>query len=206
MAKINIAVLASGRGSNFKSIVDEINAGRCDAEVKVLVTNNPEALAITTAQSNGIPVEVLQRKQFASREEMDTRIKETLDRYGAELVVLAGYMLILKGKDLLESYKNKIINIHPALLPAFPGADAQAQAYEYGVKISGVTIHFVDKSLDAGPIIYQEAVDVSGCRGPEDVAARILEIEHKAYPKVVDTFSRGRYVVEGRRTRFVKEN
>ncbi|NYZ73964.1 phosphoribosylglycinamide formyltransferase [Candidatus Micrarchaeota archaeon] len=203
MAKVKVAVLASGRGSNFKAIQEHIKAGRCDAEIKVLITNNPDAPAISIAKDNKIPVEIIDKSGFPDREKMDERIKELLDRYGAELVVLAGYMLILKGRKLLESYKNRIINIHPALLPAFPGATAQKDAFEYGVKVSGVTIHFVDESLDAGPIIYQEAVDISDCKSAEETAAKILKTEHKAYAKVVDSFSKGHYAVEGRRARFV---
>ncbi len=204
MGKISVAVLASGRGSNFRAILDEIKAGRCDAEIKVLITNNPEAPAIDTAKENGIPVEVIEKKGFPSREAMDSKIKETLDRYGVDLVVLAGYMLLLKGKDILESYKNRIINIHPALLPSFPGVDAQKQAFEHGVKVSGVTIHFVDPGLDTGLIIHQEPVDISGCRTADEVAAKILEVEHRAYAKVVDSFSKGRYVIEGRRVRYIR--
>jgi phosphoribosylglycinamide formyltransferase-1 len=201
--KVKVAVLASGRGSNFLAIIKAIKSGKCNAEVKVLITNNYDAAAITTAREHNIPVELLERKSFKSREELDDRIKELLDNYGVELVVLAGYALLLKGKKLLEAYNNRIINIHPALLPAFPGVDAQKQAFDYGAKVSGLTIHFVDESLDAGPIIYQGAVDISGCRDPDEVGALILKCEHEAYAKVIDSFSKGKYVVEGRRVRFV---
>jgi phosphoribosylglycinamide formyltransferase 1 len=200
---VKVAVLASGRGSNFKAILGEIAAGRCDAKVALLITNNPDAPAIQIAKSAGIPVEILDRKKFRSREDMDDKMKELLDRNGAELVVLAGYMLILKGKKLLETSRNRIINIHPALLPAFPGATAQKDAFEYGVKISGVTIHLVDESLDAGPILYQEAVDISGCKSAQEAADKILKIEHKAFAKVVDSFSKGHYAIEGRRAFFI---
>ena len=203
MATVKVAVLASGRGSNFRAILDKIRAGECDAEIKVLITNNRDAAAITIAKQYGIPVELAERKDFKSREELDDRIKALLDKYGAELVVLAGYMLLLKGKRLLEAYRNRIINIHPALLPSFPGVDAQRQAFDYGVKISGLTIHFVDENLDAGPIIHQEAVDISGCRSADEVTKLILAREHEAYAKVVDSFSKGRYVVDGRRVRFI---
>ncbi|VVC04089.1 Phosphoribosylglycinamide formyltransferase [Candidatus Bilamarchaeum dharawalense] len=200
---IKIAILASGRGSNFLAILNEINAGRCNAEIKVLITNNPEAPAIEIAKKNSIPVEFIDRTKFKKREEMDDYIKLLLDKYKTELVVLAGYMLILKGKSLLEAYRNRIINIHPALLPAFKGEDAQKQAFDAGVKISGVTIHFVDETLDGGPIIYQEAVDISDCNSAEETAAKILKVEHKAYAKVVDSFSKGAYVLKGRRTQFI---
>ena len=149
MRKIPIAVLASGRGSNFRAIIEAIKSGSCKAEIKVLITNNANAKAIEIAKENNIHVEIVERKHFNTREEMDDKIKETVDKYRVELIVLAGYMLLLKGKSLFESYKNRIINIHPALLPAFQGTDAQKQAFEYGVKVSGVTIHFVTEELDA---------------------------------------------------------
>jgi phosphoribosylglycinamide formyltransferase-1 len=202
--KVRIAVLASGRGSNFQAIIDAVKEGRCAADIRVLITNKPDAKAIGKARENGIPVEIVEREKYPSRGALDERIKELLDKYGVDLVVLAGYMLLLKGEKLLNAYKNKIINIHPALLPSFPGVDAQEQAFDYGAKISGITIHFVDESLDAGPIIYQEAVDISGCKDAGEAAHRILEVEHRAYPRVVDSFAKGRYVVEGRRVRYVK--
>ena len=203
MPKTKIAVLASGRGSNFQAILKAIRSGKCDAEVKVLITNNYDAPVITIAREHGVPVELLERKKFKSREELDERIKDLLDQYGVDIAVLAGYMLLLKGRKLLEAYRHRIINIHPALLPCFPGVDAQKQAFEYGVKVSGLTIHFVDDSLDAGPIIYQEAVDISGCRDEEEITKMILAREHEAYAKVIDSFSKGKYEVEGRRVRFV---
>ena len=201
---IRIAVLASGRGSNFQAIIDAVKAGTCDADIRVLITNKPDAKAIDRAKENNIPVEIVDPKAFPTREQYDERIKELLDRYVVELVVLAGYMLLLKGKKLLDAYKDRIINIHPALLPSFPGVDAQKQAFDYGVKISGITIHFVDEHLDAGPIIYQEAVDISDCKSAQEAGNRILETEHRAYPKVVDSFAKGKYVVEGRRARYHK--
>lgn len=203
MPTIPIAVLASGRGSNFLAILEEIAAGRCDAVVKVLITNNPDAPAIAIARKRSIPVEMIDRKRFKSREEMDSHTKSLLDRYGVRLVVLAGYMLLLKGKPLFEAYRGRIINIHPALLPSFPGVDAQKQAFEYGAKVSGVTIHLVDESLDGGPILYQEAVPIGDCASAGEVAERILAVEHKAYAKVIHSFSKGGYEVIGRRTRFV---
>lgn len=202
---VKIAVLASGRGSNFKAIADAIKAGSCDAEVRVLITNNSDAPAIQIAKDNKIPAELVERKKFRTRDEMDDQILALLQKHGVQLVVLAGYMLILKGKRLLDAYKNRIINIHPALLPAFPGATAQKDAFDYGVKVSGVTIHLVDETLDAGPILYQEAVDISDCKSADEAAAKILKVEHSAYAKVVDSFSKGHYAVEGRRATYVKD-
>jgi phosphoribosylglycinamide formyltransferase-1 len=204
MGKVKVVVLASGRGSNFGAIMAEIAAGRCDAEVKALITNNPDAPAIGIAKTHSIPVELIDKKSFKTREALDDRILEILRNRGAELVVLAGYMLLLKSRKLLQAYKNHIINIHPSLVPSFPGEDAQKKAFEYGCKVSGLTIHFVDESLDGGPILYQEAVDISTCRGAEEVSAKILERERKAYPKVIDSFSKGKYEVEGRRVRYTQ--
>jgi len=204
MGKVPVAIFASGRGSNFKSILEEIKAGRCNAEIKVLVTNNKDAPAIDTAKASSIPVEIFNKDDYSKRREMDLAIKEKLDSYGIELIVLAGYMLLIKGKELLESYR--IINIHPSLLPKYPGVDAQKQAYEAGEKISGVTIHFVDAGLDSGPIIYQEEVDISRCKSADEAAAKILKVEHSAYAKVIDSFSKGKYVTEGRLVKFLKND
>ncbi len=203
MGKVKIGVLASGRGSNFKAILDEIKSGRCNAVPAVLITNNPSAGAIEIAKAAGVPVELIERKKFATREAMDDAILATLKKYSVELVVLAGYMLLLKGAGLFEEYKNRIINIHPALLPNFPGVDAQRQAFEAGAKISGVTIHLVDESLDGGPIIYQEKIDISDCKSAEEVSQKILKVEHKAYAKVIDSFSKGRYVIEGKNVKYL---
>jgi phosphoribosylglycinamide formyltransferase-1 len=205
MKKVKIAVLASGKGSNFQAIIDAIKARRCSAAVRVLITNNHDAKAIERAKQDRIPVEIVERKAFKTREELDEKIKELLDKYEVELVVLAGYMLLIKGKPLLESYKNRIINIHPALLPSFPGEEAQKQAFDYGVRISGVTIHFVDESLDGGPIIYQEAVDISDCNTAEEVAKRILTVEHEEYAKVIDSFAHGKYSIKGRKVDYTRE-
>lgn len=202
---IKIAVLASGRGSNFQAIVDAIKNKKCDAIVKVLITDNPQAKAIEIAQKNGIPVKVIEKSRYQDRESFDLEIKKTLDEYGVDLVVLAGYMRIIVSDELLNAYKNRIINIHPSLLPAFKGSThAQADAFNYGCKISGLTIHFVSKDVDGGEIIYQEAVDISRCKSGEEAAAEILKHEHKAYPKVIDMFAKGRFVINGRRTEYIE--
>jgi len=202
MGTIKLAVLASGRGSNFKAIADSMAAGGCDARIVLLLTDKPSAPAISIAKERGIPVQVLEKSGFPSREAFDDRVKELIDGSGAELVALAGYMLILRGKKLFEAYKGRIINIHPSLLPSFPGVDAQKQAFDYGCKVAGLTIHFVDESLDGGPIIYQESVDISDCQSADEAAARILEREHQAYPRIIDSFSKGKYEIEGRRVRY----
>lgn len=198
---VKIAILASGRGSNFSAIMKEISAGRCAATPIVLITNNPLAPAIEIAKKYNLPVEIVKKEDFSSREEMSDRILFLLYRYDAELVVLAGYMLLIKGK-IFTDYKNRIINIHPSFLPAFPGANAQKDAFEAGAKVSGLTIHFVDESLDGGPIIYQEKVDISDCKSADEAAAKILTREHLAYPKIVHSFSKGNYSIEGKRASF----
>lgn len=203
MGKVSLAILASGRGSNFQAIEEAIARGECDARVKVLISNKSDAGAIDLAKGYGIPIEIVERKSFKTRELMDERIKALLDSYKVDLVVLAGYMVVLKSRKLIDAYRGRIINIHPSLLPSFPGVDAQKQAFDYGAKVSGVTIHLVDESLDAGPILFQEAVDISDCMTDDDAAERILEAEHRSYAKVIDSFSKGKYVVEGRRARFV---
>ncbi len=203
MAKLPIAVLASGRGSNFQALIDGIKKGEVNAEIKILITDNPEAFAIERAKKAGIKYEIVERGKFKTREEMDLAIKNILDANNVELVVLAGYMRLLKAKELFDSYRNRIINIHPSLLPKYPGVDAQKQAFEAGEKISGLTIHFVDELLDHGPIIYQEEVDISDCKDAHEVSEKILAREHLAYKKFVDSFSKGKYVIEGNTVRFV---
>ncbi len=204
MATIKIAVLASGRGSNFKAVIDAVNNFEIDGEIKVLITDNPKAGAIEYANTAAIPIEMINFNEFESREAGDRKIKELLDSYEVDIVVLAGYMRILRAKELLDAYKYKIINIHPALLPAFKGSiRAQKDAFEYGCKVSGLTIHFVNDDVDGGPIIYQQAVDISSCSTAEEVAETILREEHKAYKKIIDSFSKGRYLIEGKKVIYV---
>ncbi len=205
MAKIPIAVLASGRGSNFQALIDGIKNGEVNAEIKVMITDNPSAVAIERAKKAGIKYEVVERNKFENRESMDLRIREILDQNKVELVVLAGYMRLLKAKELFTNYKNKIINIHPSLLPKYPGLDAQKQAFEAREKISGFTIHFVDEQLDHGPIIYQEKVDIGDCKTADEVAVKILTREHLAYKKIIDSFSRGRYEIDQGKVKFVPD-
>lgn len=198
---IRIAVLASGRGSNFQSIIDGIKQGEIDGEIAVLITDKKDAYAIERAKENGIPFHVLPRKEFRSKEEMNLGIKAVLEEHEVDLVVLAGFMRIIT-QELIAPYRHRIINIHPALLPSFPGLDGQKQAYEHGVKVSGCTVHFVDEGCDTGPIIEQAAVRIDECRSAEEVAEKILPYEHRTMRKVVANFSKGRYIVEGRRVRY----
>ena len=190
---IRVVVLASGRGSDFQSILDGIEKKEVHAEIVGLITDNPQAQAIERAKTKGIQYFVHEEKEHGTREAMDDAIKMRLDELRAQLVVLAGYMKIIKSRKLLDAYGGKMINIHPSLLPKYPGAHAQQDAFEAGEKISGYTVHFVDSTLDGGPLIYQEEVDISGCKDAQEAAAKILEREHIGLPKVVDGFARGIY-------------
>ncbi|MEM4389855.1 MAG: phosphoribosylglycinamide formyltransferase [Candidatus Micrarchaeia archaeon] len=203
MPRIRVAVLASGRGTDFQSIIDGVEKGEVNAEIVALITDNPAAMAIERAKKHGIPYFIIQPKDFPTREQHDHAIHMKLDELQVDLVVLAGYMRIIKDRAFLEAYAGRMINIHPSLLPAFPGAHAQRDAFEAGVKISGYTIHFVDASVDGGPIIWQEAVDISDCKSAEEVAAKILAREHVGLPKVVDLFSKGKFKITGRRVEYI---
>jgi phosphoribosylglycinamide formyltransferase 1 len=200
---IRIGVLASGRGSNFQSIIDGIKEGDINGEIVILVTDKADAGAIERAEKNGIPSEIVLRKNFETREHMDKEIKGILDEKQVDLVVLAGYMRILSS-ELLAPYKNRVINIHPALLPSFPGTNGAKDAFEHGVKVSGCTVHFVDGGMDTGPIIEQTCVRIDECKDAHEVAEKILPFEHKTMRNVVANFSNGKYIVEGRRVRYEK--
>jgi len=195
MHKLRIGVLASGRGSNFQALIDGSKNGEVACDIAVLITDNPNAQAIERAKKANIPVEVVNFKEFQNRELADRKISELLRQYGVEFVVLAGYMRILRGKEIFEQFKNKIINIHPSILPQFKGSmNAQKDAFDAGLKESGLTIHFVTEDLDGGKMIYQEKVDISDCKSADEVAAKILVREHAAMKKVVDGFAKGKYI------------
>ncbi|MDA8105690.1 MAG: phosphoribosylglycinamide formyltransferase [Nitrospiraceae bacterium] len=198
MGHLEIGVLASGRGSNFQSIIDAVERGYLQVSLRVLVTDNPAAFAIDRAKNHGIEHLVMRPKEFASREEYFERIAAELKRRGVDLVVLAGFMRIV-GKPLIDAFRHRIMNIHPALLPSFPGLHGQRQALDYGVKISGCTVHFVDEGMDTGPVIIQAAVPVRDDDTEDSLSARILGFEHKIYPEAIRLFSEGRLNVAGRR-------
>jgi phosphoribosylglycinamide formyltransferase-1 len=200
---IKVAVLASGRGSDFQSIIDGIDSKKVDAKIVLLITDNFEAAAIEKADKHNILHQTVLPENYKDRLEHDRAVKKELDAAGVDLVVLAGYMRIIRDVEFLKAYAGRIINIHPSLLPAFPGAHAQKDAFEHGAKVSGYTIHFVDSSLDGGPIVYQEAVDIGDCRSADEAAARILKQEHDGLPRVVDSFSKGTYRIVGRRVEYV---
>lgn len=197
---MKIAVLVSGNGSNLQAIIDSIEAGMLKAEIACVVSNTPDAFAITRASNHGIPVEIHDNRGYANRREYDIALVSILQKYEVKLVVLAGFMRIL-SEVMVSAYPNAIMNIHPALLPAFPGLHAQQQALDYGVKFSGCTVHFVDGGTDTGPIILQAIVPVVSDDTEEALSARIQKEEHRLFPEAIGLFVAGRLSVEGRHVR-----
>ena len=202
MAKLKLGVLGSGSGSNMQSIVDAIDAGELDAEVAVVLADFPDAKILDRARRHGIPCEYLDCSPWKTKLEgpAEERCIEILKAAGVDVVVLAGFMRIVKPK-LLAAFPNRVLNIHPALLPAFPGVHSWTQALDYGCKVAGVTVHFVDAGTDSGPIIVQKAVPVLEDDTPETLHARIQVQEHLAYPEALRIIASGNYTVEGRRVR-----
>jgi phosphoribosylglycinamide formyltransferase-1 len=188
---LKIAVLASGSGSNLQSIIDNIQAGKLDAQIQLVLSDKSNAYALKRAASAGIKTCYMNPKDYDDRVSYDKALAEEVKASGAELVVLAGFMRIL-NKVFLEEFNNRVINIHPALLPSFPGLHAQDQAWSYGVKVSGCTVHFVDCGTDTGPIIAQRAVPVLDTDTADDLAKRILVEEHKIYPYIIQMIAEGK--------------
>ncbi len=197
MEKLALGVLASGRGSNFQAIIDEIEQGRLNASVRLLVVDNPGAYAVERARKHAIEYLYLDPKGFRSRDDYFAGIAKELKSRGVGLVVLAGFMRIVR-KPLIAAFPCQIINIHPALLPCFPGLHGQRQAVDYGVRISGCTVHFVDEGMDTGPIIIQAAVQVLPEDTEDSLSERILKLEHKIFPEAIRLYSEGRLKIEGR--------
>lgn len=194
---LNLGVLASGRGSNFQSIIDEIKAGKLNASIKLLVVDNPDAYAIERAKKHFIEYLYINPKEFSSKDDFFRKISDELKARNVELVVLAGFMRIVR-KPLIDAFPNRIMNIHPALLPSFPGLHGQKQAVDYGVRLSGCTVHFVDEGMDTGPIIIQASVPVSPDDTEETLSERILKLEHKIFPEAIRLYAEGRLSIEGR--------
>ena len=195
---LTLGVLASGRGSNFQSIIDSIESGVLNARVAALITDNPEAYAIERANNHNIEALVIKPRDFSDRDSYYSHIAGELKKRGVELVILAGFMRVV-GKTLIDHYRNKIMNIHPALLPSFPGLHGQKQAADYSVKISGCTVHFVDEGMDTGPIIVQAAVPAYHDDTEDTLSDRILRQEHKIFPYAIKLYSEGRISVDERR-------
>ena len=193
-----IAVLVSGSGTNLQAIIDAISAKRLTAEVRIVLCNVPTAGAVERARTHGLHTVVLSHRDFPTRTAYDTRMVELLKACHVDLVILAGFDRLLSG-TFVRAFPLRIMNIHPALLPAFPGLHAQRQAVEYGVRVAGATVHFVDEETDHGPIIAQAAVPVYADDTENSLQERILQQEHRIYPEAIQLFAEGRLQVDGRR-------
>ena len=193
-----IAVLISGRGSNLPSIVDAIGAGTLAATVAVVISNKKDAAGLDRARQAGIDAVFLNPRDYSARGEYDAAIVELLRQRAVDLVCLAGFMRLI-GRPLLEAFPGRILNVHPSLLPSFPGLDAQQQAVTHGVRVSGATVHFVTEELDGGPIVLQAAVPVMEDDTAETLAARILAEEHRLYPEAIGAVLDGNWRLDGRR-------
>jgi phosphoribosylglycinamide formyltransferase-1 len=201
---LNLGILISGRGSNMEYILKAIKKKKIPIKAAVVISNKPDAAGLKIAQKMGVPIEVVQSKGFeGSRTDYDKKIISVLTKYGVTqkngLVCLAGFMRII-SPEFVKKYKNKILNIHPALLPAFPGLDSQKQALDYGVKFTGCTVHFVDSGMDTGPIIIQAVVPVKEGDTDKELSKRILKEEHRIYPEAVNLIAKGKVKVSGRKT------
>lgn len=198
MEKLKIGVLASGSGSNLQAIIDEAAYGQIPVEVVMVISDKPDAYALSRAEKAGIVTGVVLPTDYPSREAYDEQVVKLLKLAGAEAVALAGYLRIVTPV-LLNAFPQRVLNIHPALLPSFPGLHGQRQAFEYGVKVAGCTVHFVDEGLDSGPIILQAPVPVLDTDDEETLTARILEQEHIIFPLALKLLAEGKLTIDGRR-------
>jgi phosphoribosylglycinamide formyltransferase-1 len=198
MDRLMLGVLASGRGSNFQAIIDAIEKGTLNATVKLLIVDNSHAPAIERARKKSIECLYIDHHRFSTKDDFFEKIAYEFTARSVELIILAGFMRIVR-KPLLEAFRNRVMNVHPALLPSFPGLHGQSQAVDYGAKISGCTVHFVDEGMDTGPVIIQAAVPVSPDDTDDTLSERILKLEHKVYPEAIRLYSEGRLKVVGRR-------
>ncbi len=195
---ISLGILISGSGTNLQSIMDAIEEKRLNAKINLVISNRRDAFGLERAKQRNIPTMCIPHEDFSSREAHEEVILQNLKENKVELVVLAGYMRLIT-KYFVSAYKDKILNIHPALLPSFKGTHAQERATLYGVKITGATVHFVDEEMDHGPIIIQGAIPISHSLSPSEVAAKILTIEHRIYPQAIEWFSQHRLEISGKR-------
>lgn len=195
---LTLGVLASGRGSNLQAVLDAIASGRLDAKVAVVVSDREDSLALERARAAGLLARFVHPKSFSTREAHDASLAELLRGLGVDVVVLAGYMRIVT-RELLSAFPDRVINVHPSLLPAFPGIHAQRQAVDYGVKLSGCSVHFVTENVDQGAIILQAAVPVHDDDTEASLADRILEQEHRLLPAALQLYAEGRLSIVGRR-------
>jgi phosphoribosylglycinamide formyltransferase-1 len=197
MNRMRIAVFLSGRGSNFMAIHRDVEKGKVRGTIALVVSDVPDAPGLTYAEDKGLQTAVFVKKKEESRSDYFARVTSLLEEKAIELVVLAGFMKVL-SPNIIQRYRHRILNIHPALLPSFPGTHAQKQAVDYGVKWSGCTVHFVDEGVDTGPIVLQEAVPVMQDDTEESLSGRILEREHRIFPEAVRLFCEGKLEVRGR--------
>ena len=198
--KIPVGILVSGSGSNLQSLIDHIEAGKLDAEIRIVLCNNADAYALERCRKHSIPARIVDHREFASRELFDRHMIEILNACGVTLVVMAGFMRIL-SPEFFRAFPLRIMNIHPALLPSFPGTHVQQKALDYGVRFSGCTVHFADEGVDSGPIIIQAVVPVFDEDTAESLAERILKEEHRIYPQAVQYYAEERIEITGRRVR-----
>ena len=198
-----IAVLISGRGSNLQALIDAIGDGRLKAEIAVVISNKPGAGGLDRARAAGIETVTIVHRDYPTREAFEEVLVRELQQRGVSLICLAGFMRLL-GRTFLDAFPNAILNIHPSLLPSFPGVDAQKQALDHGAKVAGATVHFVTGELDGGPIIQQASVAVDDDDTPETLAARILEVEHRIYPEAIGLVLNRGWTIEGRRFKAVR--
>ncbi len=198
MNKLKVGVLISGRGSNMEALAEACRSDDHPAEVSVVVSNRPDAAGLERAASFGVATEVVDHTAFADKATFETEVIQVLEERGVELICLAGFMRVL-SEDFVARFPHRIFNIHPSLLPAFPGLHVQRKAIEYGVRFSGCTVHFVVPEVDAGPIVLQAAVPIEQDDTEDTLAARILEQEHRIYPEAVQLFAQGRLRIEDRR-------
>lgn len=200
MGKKHIAIFASGRGSNFRAILEKIKDGSIPASVELCITNNPKAGMIEVAESNDIPVKIISPKNYPDSESFNDAILDSLNESGIDYIVLAGYMKLI-GRQIVDRYNNKIINIHPALLPSFGGKGMYGHhvhqaVYDRGVKLSGATVHLVNNEYDAGPVVLQKSVSLDDVSSPDDIAQRVLEIEHRIFPEAVKLLVEDRLIIK----------
>lgn len=194
MEKLKLAVLASGYGSNLQAIIDECNSGNIPADISVVISDVENAYAVQRAKNAGIESIWVNPKEYPSRENYENKVIKILKEKKIALVVLAGYMKLV-GKEFIDNFPNRIMNIHPSILPSFPGTHGIRDAFEYGVKVTGVTVHFVDEGCDTGPIILQETVEINGNDTLDTLEEKIHKVEHKLFPKAIKLFAEGKLEV-----------
>lgn len=200
---VSIVVLASGSGSNFEVIAQKAQSRESQIQILALISDNPSCYALERARKLGIPTHVIDFSKFRDRLEFDQALKSLIDSLSPDLIVLAGYMKLLKLPEFFQDYSLRIINLHPALLPSFPGYHGIRDAYDYGSKVSGITIHFVDQGVDTGPIILQKSLEIPDSISLEALEEKIHSLEHEHFWRVIDSFNHGHYELRGKRAVFV---